>query len=187
MTDYLALFQSADAAPEGCAKSARSGKSHRHRVPEAPFGPSGPFGTPLEAGNDDAAERAALIQYGAGVPSEWAEGYARLLTLPRPNSYSDAAWQTLIDDGGRFLDAWARQAAALGWDAADLFGVHPKAPAARPDCMGLVPLIGGGAVVAITEATARIRFPTGSEQTYYRRPPAAGIPVWTLEDEHNAA
>ena len=40
-------------------------------------------------------------------------------------------WQQVLDDAGRFLDRWGNQAHELGWNAADLFGVHPQALDAR--------------------------------------------------------
>ena len=69
-------------------------------------------------------------------------------------------WQRAVEDGRRFLAQWAGPAAALGWTARDLFGV-PKASAkphpsynrlSRYDRIGLVWLLGGRPVVALTEA-----------------------------------
>src|SRR5437868_6876199 len=37
---------------------------------------------------DDLEERAALIEYGAGVPRPWAEGYAALCTMAPPSGFS---------------------------------------------------------------------------------------------------
>ena len=91
------------------------------------------------------------------MPRNWAEGFARLdLASPLPG-FSPACWRQLIDDGGRFLDRWGLEAAALGWRAEDVFGVHPGAPATRYDAMGLVTLIRGGLVERITDCTASIQ------------------------------
>ncbi len=105
-----------------------------------------------------------------GVPEEWATGYATLCTMPCPASVMPRRWEQLVNDGGLFLDQWGKQAAALGWQALDVFGVHPKAPEAVYRCMGLVPLLAGRKVCAITTDTARIDCGGGVTQTYHRMP-----------------
>jgi hypothetical protein len=126
-------------------------------------------------------ERAAIIEHDGGVPREWAEGFARLDVMKPAAGFSQGRWRQLIDDGGHFIDRWAATAAAMGWSAIDVFGLHPDAPAARYDGMGLVPLISGGEVVAIEVGHATIRAPGGSCLTYYlRRQTSTGIAVWDL-------
>lgn len=134
---------------------------------------------------EDIAERAAIVQFDAGVPEEWAVGYASLLNwMPeglRKGGYTAQRWQRVIDDGGKFLDQWGTQAAALGWDATDVFGVDPDAPAARIDAMGLVFLINGRTVQAITALSARLVNERGGALTYYRRTSSQkGMPVWAI-------
>jgi len=115
------------------------------------------------------------------MPREWAEGFARLDLAVPPAGFARSRWRQLIDDGGRFLDRWATAAAACGWSATDLFGLHQAAPAARYDGMGLVGLIGGGEVIAVQSRSATIRRPGGSCLTYYlRRPRPDAVPVWEL-------
>jgi hypothetical protein len=77
-------------------------------------------------------------------------------------------WLQAREDAGVFLETWAEQAAALGWTAEDLFRLHPTEPMARYDAMGLVWLLRGRPVVAMTESTATIKSPTGSLLTYDR-------------------
>ena len=125
-------------------------------------------------------ERAALIEDGTGVPREWAEGFARLDLTNRPPKFTQDRWQSLIDDGGRFLDRWGAEAASLGWQAEDVFGVHPVVPSARYDLMGLVPLIGGGEVVAVTSDRATIRRGTGAELAYLRQAVDGAVAVWDV-------
>jgi hypothetical protein len=127
-------------------------------------------------------ERAALIEYGASVPRAWAEGFARLNCVNPIDGFSPEAWRHLIDDGGVFLDRWSGEAVGLGWTVADVFGVDPTAPAARFDRMGLVPLIRGGAVVAIDTNSATIQTRTGGTLRY-RRANVAGeaAPLWEID------
>jgi len=125
-------------------------------------------------------ERAALVEYGAGVPREWAEGFARLDLGVPPAGFNDARWRLLLDDGGRFLDRWAGEAARLGWEALEVFGIHPLVPSARFDAMGLVPIINGGEVILITERSATIQSPGRSKLVYMRRPSSGRVCLWEL-------
>jgi hypothetical protein len=67
---------------------------------------------------DAVEERAALAA--DRVPACYLEGWARL-NHQRPARASDAAWRLALDDGGRFLDQWGREAAQFGWTPAELF------------------------------------------------------------------
>lgn len=128
--------------------------------------------------------RAAIIAEGSGAPVEWAEGYARLCTMPRPVHVRRERWLCCLDDAGRFLDQWAHKAATLGWEILDVFGVHPSKPEVRFDAAGLVWLLSGGSVIAMTESQAEIRLPSGARQRYSRRQhPTEAIAVWELEIE----
>lgn len=126
-------------------------------------------------------ERTAIID-ASGIPREWAEGFAHMDTMARPPGIALWRWQQIVDDAGRFLDQWGREAAALGWSPLDVFGVHREAPLARTDRMGLALLIGGGEVTAITCHSATIRTTGGALQSFRRRPAAeAGqIALWQL-------
>jgi hypothetical protein len=123
---------------------------------------------PGEAVTDADSERAAIIEYEAGVPRDWAEGYAKLLRLPSPKGVSGARWRTFLDDCGAFLDRWAAQAASLGWRAEDLFGISEIAPVARVDLAGLLWLLEGRELVALTASSAAIKTASGGVQTYRR-------------------
>jgi hypothetical protein len=100
-------------------------------------------------------------------------------------------WQQAIEDGRRFLAQWGEQATGLGWTAHDLFGLHkpPNKPApnyrrlSRYGETGLIWLLRGREVVALTETTAAIKSPT-SVVTVYRRhnKPALGPIGDSLDD-----
>jgi hypothetical protein len=128
----------------------------------------------------DEGERAAIAHHAGGIPAEWCDGWARLQVMPCPDGMPEARWARLIDDAGRFLDRWAARASALGWGTLDVWGCHPSAPRARVDCLGLVGLLDGTEVVAITTDTATVRTRTGARQTVRRRPMPGAAPVWTL-------
>jgi hypothetical protein len=78
---------------------------------------------------------------------------------------------------------WGTQAASLGWQAWELFGCHRRAPWGRIQGMGLVLLLRGKDLAALTETEAVIRTPTGAHQTYRRKPanplhPAERCLIW---------
>jgi hypothetical protein len=84
-----------------------------------------------------------------------------------PDRIDADRWRQAVEDGRRFLAEWGEQAAALAWGPAGLFGLHPTAPMARYDCMGLVWLLRGRRVVALTDTAATIKTETGA--VMYRR------------------
>jgi hypothetical protein len=47
-------------------------------------------------------------------------------------------WRLCLEDARRFFANWGRQAQKLGWSSQDLLGLHPEAPMARHDQMGLL-------------------------------------------------
>ena len=104
----------------------------------------------------------------------------------------DAAdWQQAVEDGHRFVIQWGKQAEALGWAPADLFGLHtpPDRPApnyrrlSRYDQTGLVWLLRGRPVIALTQTAATILAPSGANLTYRRyNKPALGPLGDSLDD-----
>lgn len=71
-------------------------------------------------------------------PCEWAEGLARLNTMPRPNDIPTAQWLLIVKAGGVFAAKWAEKAHHLGWTTPEIFGVHAEGPTVRYGCQGLV-------------------------------------------------
>jgi hypothetical protein len=116
-------------------------------------------------------ERGAIVEYDGGIPRAWAEGFARLDPDRPPGDVPAKRWLAFIDDIGLFLDSpFCAVAAALGWGPFDLFGCGRDRPFARIDCAGLLWLLNGDKLVALTENTATIETRTGARQTYRRKP-----------------
>jgi hypothetical protein len=101
----------------------------------------------------------------------------------RPEYVEPERWQQCLIDAQRFLAAWGDKALALGWTADELFGLHD--PPARPhpsysrlsryDCTGLLWLLQGRRVVALSADTAAIECGNGNIVTYRKhRKPALG-------------
>jgi hypothetical protein len=92
----------------------------------------------------------------------------------RPDHVEAARWHQCLLDAQRFLAAWGDKAAALGWNSGDLFGLH--SPLAKPhptysrlsryDCTGLLWLLRGRRVVALTADTAAIESTSGAIVAY---------------------
>ena len=100
-------------------------------------------------------------------------------------------WQQAVADGRTFLARWGDQAHALGWTARDLFGLHTPLEKPHPrysrlsryDEAGLIWLLCGREMMALTEATAAIQNPTGANTVYRKHnKPALGPPGDSLDD-----
>jgi hypothetical protein len=121
--------------------------------------------------SDVEEERAALVEFDAGVPRALAEALARMRPAEPPPGISPSRWLRFIDDCGEFLDAgWGAKALVLGWHPLNLFGCDRERPFARIDRSGLLWLLNGGKLVALSRDTATIETSTGARQTYHRRP-----------------
>ena len=92
-------------------------------------------------------------------------------------------WQLFVDDVGRFLDSsFCAVAAALGWGPYDLFGCDRDRPFARIDQAGLLWLLDGNRLAALSERTAVIETHTGVRHVYCRKSNAPGrMLAWELK------
>ena len=108
-----------------------------------------------------------------------------------PGHVDPDRWRQAVEDGRRFLASWGEQAHALGWTARELFGLHtpPARPAAsynrlsRYDETGLIWLLRGRPVVALTATEAAIKHQNGNKTTYRKlNKPALGPLGDTLDD-----
>jgi hypothetical protein len=102
-----------------------------------------------------------------------------------PDHVEPDRWRLAIEDGGRFLATWGAQAQTLGWTSRDLFGLHMPSAEPHPsyrrlsryDETGLIWLLEGREVVALTQDIAAIRWPSGSVTTYRKSNRPAVAPV----------
>jgi hypothetical protein len=127
----------------------------------------------------DLEERAAIVEFDARVPREWAEGYARLCTMTRPAGVAEDNWFALQDAAGRLLDRWGPQLAEAGWTVEELFGAHRLAPWARLDRVGLVRYLTRLDVVDVTADTVTVADAKGA-RTNIRHRYDARDQGWTL-------
>jgi hypothetical protein len=131
---------------------------------------------------DEFNGRSAIIEHDGGIPRKWAEGYARLDPNRPPGDVPLKRWQRFVDDVGKFLDSqFCAIAAALGWGPFELFGCDRDRPFARIDQAGLLWLLNGDRLVALSENTATIETRTSARRTWRRKPGAAGrVLAWEL-------
>jgi hypothetical protein len=117
----------------------------------------------------------------ASIPLQWIDGLQRLEASTSIGGMLPLDQLRLIRDAKLFLADWGAEAARLGWTAEDLFGLHPAAPTARYDAMGLLPLLNGRKVKSITADHAIIHTPSGGQLTYYRhRSHKDTVAAWEL-------
>lgn len=117
-------------------------------------------------------------------PDEWRRGFALLITSPAPKGITAVRWRQFIQDAEHFMTDWAEKANALGWTAVDVFGLHPLAPAHRADAAGLVWLLHGHEIAALSEGEAIIRISDSRKQTFHKRA-RGGVPAWELTEAGN--
>jgi hypothetical protein len=140
-----------------------------------------PDAAPLTWGEPE-AKRAAIVEHDGKVPREWAEGFARLDPDRPPADVPPRHWQRFIDDVGLFLGSpFCAVAAALGWGPYDLFGCDRDRPFGRIGQCGLIWLLKGDRLVALSANTATVETCTGGRQTWHRKPNEQGrILAWEL-------
>ena len=126
--------------------------------------------------------RVVLLHCPPDVPETWTQGVADLLTMVSPASCPAEWWEALREDAYTFLRDHAARAHELGWTALDLFGVHPVKPWVRFDHMGLVPLLNGARVTALSDLEAVIGKSSGARATFRRRAmaPEEACLIWEL-------
>lgn len=91
-----------------------------------------------------------------GVPAPWCDGVTRLAARAPPDGIKPARWAALASASVYLVRQHGAALHAAGWDALDLFGLHPFVPAAWPDCMGLAWLLDGRALASVTPEAALI-------------------------------
>jgi hypothetical protein len=89
------------------------------------------------------------------VPAPYAQRFADLQRAC-PDGVPEDRWRLCLEDALRFFDRWGRQAQKLGWSGQDLLGLHPTAPMARHDQMGLLWSLRGQTVTELGAKHAKL-------------------------------
>jgi hypothetical protein len=116
-----------------------------------------------------------------GICFCWGEGVAQLNSTRPPENIPPRRWVQFINDCNQFLKIWATQANALGWEALDLFGCDSVKPYSRVDRQGLVWILNGRRVIAMTAEAATIEGAGSSRLAYRRERKNDRILAWKLQ------
>jgi hypothetical protein len=143
---------------------------------------------------NDINDQSPLLSFRSYGQNQKTEPYAAPLAALRgrcPDHVEPDRWHRAVTDGERFLLQWAQQSQALGWTVRDLFGLHkpPEQPhpsyrrLSRYDATGLIWLLEGREVIALTPETAAIQSPSGTVTVYRKaNKPALGPLGDSLDD-----
>jgi hypothetical protein len=167
MTDYLRLVDEALAkaglAPDG--KKLRAGtKYERNEITHAKRDNT-PCGTRNAGINSFISYFVPPVDFSG---KDFAAGFQKL-QYGCPKGVDNPRYVEALADAELFLAQWGATAEAFGWPPEDLFGLDPVAPLRRYDRMGLIWLLRGRPVVALTASTATIRIKDGGALTFYRQ------------------
>jgi hypothetical protein len=125
--------------------------------------------------------RAMLAGKGPAAVEPYGKALAAL-SSKCPELVETDRWQQAVRDADCFLPKWGAQAHALGWTARELFGLHPVAERPAPtfrrlsryDSTGLIWLLQGRPVIALTETEAAIQSAGAVVMYRKHRKPAYG-------------
>lgn len=133
----------------------------------------------------DSSSRARTCEK-SEVSEKRGKGFAGVLDrLERrcPDYVEAERWQACVEDARRFIATRGDKAEALGWTAGELFGLHkpPEKPhpsysrLSRYDATGLLWLLQGRRVVALTDSTAAVQNPSTGNVLTYRKAGLVGL------------
>jgi hypothetical protein len=190
MPEVKGLQVSSLATPTPSARVTRDGEGDSDVTLETPSNPHGLGNAPLEKGDqdqqlsatvtpitrvtleihqpaqveDDGSERQTSAAELHDVPEPFAEAFATIQVAP-PADVPQRRWEMFVEDSRRFLNAWGKQAANLGWSITDLFALDPTKPMERYDRQGLLWMLKGEEVTALSSTEARL----SGGLAYYRK------------------
>ncbi len=141
-----------------------------------PAGPGGPIEKQgvCESGGSSTFRRVTLSCSGADPLQRWRDGLGRLdCSAPPCPGFRTWEWEEIERVVRHFMHHCADEAAARGWTALDLFGVHRTAGAAAVDSCGALML--PGTSVATRVSADAITF---GRVVYRKRPMPEAVLVW---------
>ena len=117
-----------------------------------------------------------------GVPPDWCEGVALLVSLPTLAAILPGRWAALAQTSQRLLHDHGAALHGAGWGTLDVWGLHPTAPAANPSGWGLAWLLWEhGDVLDIgPDVVGMRRGPGGARLAVRPRLWCERVPAWKL-------
>ncbi len=122
-----------------------------------------------------------LLRVPKGCPADWVLGVDLLRRSAPLPGWKEKRWRQMQADATDFIENWAAKAHGLGWTETELFGTDGNYQ--RLNAYGLLPVVSGKTIVALTDETATLRPATfcdnRNDTRFYRRPmPASSQLVW---------
>jgi hypothetical protein len=126
------------------------------------------------------SELKQLAPIPTGLPQDWREGLAHLPRMVVPTGFSDERWSLGVWWARRLAHEHGPAAFVMGWDAVDLFGLHPIAPSCRYDGMGLTFLLRyGDQLTSLDDERALTQSLSGAMHRVERGQRCAeAVPAW---------
>ena len=143
-------------------------------------------GTPVLAADVCSAAGPDLPPLGDLALSSWHDGVRRLMTMPPLPGFTYRRWECGVFWAQRLVESAAPLAADLGWRAEALFGLHPTAPSARYDGMGLAFLLrAADRSITLEDKCAAILHARGARTRVWRRELDCrqSVAAWRLNSE----
>jgi hypothetical protein len=124
----------------------------------------------------------ALAPVPSSLPDAWRAGLGQLRFMPLPTGFDTNRWNVGVRWARRIAVEHGPAALVMGWGAEDLFGLHPVAPAARYDSIGLAFVMKGtDCIVSLNDERAVLRSARGSTTTFpLGRRSSESRPAWEL-------
>ncbi|MBP2229646.1 hypothetical protein J2847_002945 [Azospirillum agricola] len=116
------------------------------------------------ADSDDFEERAAMMEFEAGLPRAWAESLARLATANKPGAYLPERWAVIVGDAHRLIAGHVARFVSFGWEPADV--------------KELIPRLDGREIVSVSMDHVAVRMPAGNIARIHIRPRIGQPPTW---------
>ena len=119
------------------------------------------------------------------LPAPWWEALAKLEEMKCPPAIPAERWSRAVLDARYLVTEWGLALVSMGWQIQDLFAVHPEAPLARYDCMGLTLLLRGCRVGPIDGPRIKLHTRSGSIMSFGRLTglPAEAVMLWDLKGQ----
>jgi hypothetical protein len=116
----------------------------------------------------DELRSGALAPIPSSLPDAWRVGLEQLGFMSPPIGFDKNRWEVGVQWARRIACEHGPAAIVMGWDAEDLFGLHPVAPAARYDSIGLAFVMKEtDCIVSLNKERAIIRSARGTPTSFW--------------------
>jgi hypothetical protein len=124
----------------------------------------------------------ALAPVPSSLPDAWRAGLGQLRFMPPPTGFDTNRWNVGVRWARRIAVEHGPAALVMGWGAEDLFGLHPVAPAARYDSIGLAFVMKEtDCIISLNDERAILRSARGTPTSFWLgQRSSESRPAWEL-------